>query len=68
MRRVTSDVVRGGRPSYVGHPVLCVSLNGQFLQIFAPRTSAIGCFLDVIQVNIKRYENHRVGHIARRDW
>ena len=34
--------------SYVANPVLCVTQNGQFLQMFAPNTRAMGCVLDVI--------------------
>ena len=36
------------RRSYVTNPVLCVTLNGQCFQIFAPQANIDGSFLDVI--------------------
>ena len=41
-------------------PVLCVTLNGQCFQIFAPHANIDGSFLDVISCNIKRYKKHWV--------
>ena len=41
-------------------PVLCVTQNGQFFQMFAPHTRWMGRFLDVVSCNIKRYKKQWV--------
>ena len=50
--------------SYEQTPVLCVTHNVQFFQMFGQILTPLGRVLDVLHCNIKRYENHCTPHVA----